>query len=94
MGQKEVKVLSPLISFVCLWSRGEKLNLQANVSVLSVRMDSNFHLLSTADNQSRMAVVPSPQMRQLNHKVKRLRVLPSQGLNKTPSLPYFPRSWG
>lgn len=37
--------------------------------------DNDFHPLSTADDQSRMAVLHSPQMRQLKHKVERQLLL-------------------
>lgn len=89
-----MKVLSTLILFLCPLSSWQDLSPQANVSISPVRADSSFHLLSTADNQNRMAVVPPLQIRQLKHKVERPRVSPSQGLNLAPSLPRFPRSQG
>ena len=49
MGQREVKVLSLLIRFVCPRSSWEELNAQVNVSVSLVRADSSFHPLSAAD---------------------------------------------
>ena len=82
---------SPLIAFVYPQSSWEQLNPQASVSVSSVRTDRVFHPLSAVDNQSRMAVVASPQMRR---KVERLGISPGQGLNPVPSLPHFPRWWG
>jgi len=75
-------------------SSWEELSPQADASVLSARADSSFHLLSTADNQSRMAVVASPHVRQLKHKEEGQRVSPSRGLNPVSSLPHFPGSWG
>lgn len=93
-GPREVKVLSPLIPFVCPRSSWEELSSQANVSVSSVRADRDFHPLSAADSQTRMAVVPSPQMRQLKHQVERRRVPLRPGLNPAPALPHFPRSQG
>lgn len=94
MAQREAKVLSPLIPFVCLQSSWEELNPQGGVSAQSLRADSHFHPLSGAGSQSRMFFVPSPQTRQPKHKLERWRVSPSQGWNPVPFLPCFPRFWG
>lgn len=93
MGQREVKVLSSLIPFVCPRSSWEELNPQANVSVSSVRADSGFHpsLLIT---RAGWLLSPLHRWGCWNTKWRGWRVSPSRGLNPALSLTHFPRSRG
>lgn len=85
----EVRLLPSLLPLVCPWSSWEELSPRAHLNVSSVRAGNNFHPHSPPDKPSktRLAVVPSPQVRQLKHKPERQRPSPSEGLKAVPSLP-------
>ena len=74
MRQREVKLLSSVIPLACPWSSWEELNSQAHVQVSPGRAGNNCHPHNAADkpNKTKLAVVPSPQVRHLMHKAERV----------------------
>lgn len=85
----EVRLLPSLLPLVCPWSSWEELSPRAHLNVSWVRAGNNFHPHSPPDKPSktRLAIVRSPQVRQLKHKPERQRPSPSEGPKAVPSLP-------